>query len=469
MSESLATSRYTFRLALSDRFVLYNTSTGAVLRLEGPDADELSALLSGPPALVAMDALPQPLTARMRRGNFLVDPDEDEVAVIRERYWSARGKAPVVLLITTTMECNLGCYYCYESRSPDALHAADADEIVAIARQRLGRQSKRGLHVDWYGGEPLLNLELLETASLALQAFCASEGVRYHASVVSNGTLWPDDVGAFVRRHRLREVQISFDGMRSNHDKRRRYRAQHRPSDAPSSFDRAVELVDRLLQHTRVDLRFNADPGNAGDFEAFVALAEARGWFEAPFRCVVMPARLQAFSERSSFMRRRELSDAEFEALQDQARGLLPQTAQDDQDTVSGFPFPMTSVCGALASDSAVVGADGLEYRCGLQVGERHRAVGHFGRPGDSRDADEFPDRAWWETFDPTEQPTCSRCSFLPVCWGGCAKRHLDASRIDLDREGRFWRTNLPRMIAAGCGEQAPPGFAFSDADQFRG
>ncbi|MFF2619185.1 hypothetical protein [Kitasatospora sp. NPDC058046] len=65
-------------------------------------------------------------------------------------------------------------------------------------------------------------------------------------------------------------------------------------------------------------------------------------------------------------------------ALEETARSMLPPQARDTQDIVGGFPHPKTSVCGALAEGSAVVGADGLEYRCGLQVGEQHRAVGRL-------------------------------------------------------------------------------------------
>jgi uncharacterized protein len=97
MPASLATSRYTFRLPLRDGFALYNASTGAVMRLGGPDGAELSALLSGPPTILAAESLPAPLAAQMRRNGFLVDPDDDELAVIRERYWAARSNAPVVL------------------------------------------------------------------------------------------------------------------------------------------------------------------------------------------------------------------------------------------------------------------------------------------------------------------------------------------------------------------------------------
>jgi uncharacterized protein len=359
-----------------------------------------------------------------------VDPDFDELAVIKERYAEARGNAPVVLVVTTTMDCNLGCYYCYESRSSEQQRVSDVDELVASAAERLDRGRKTTLHIDWYGGEPLLNVEFLERASYALQELCRELQVVYHASIVSNGTRWPVDVGDFVARHRLREVQISFDGLRENHDRRRRYRAGYR---------RAEDGVDR-------------------------------GWFDGPYRCKLVVAKLSAYSERSAFMRPHELTPERFDQLQATARDLRPPSAQDDQDIVAGFPHPRTSVCGALAPDSAVVGADGLEYRCGLQVGETHRAVGRIrqslpivGQP------QSFADREWWEEFDPTTLPTCSRCSFLPVCWGGCPKRHLDGSRADVDAEGRFWRRNLPGMIAAGLRESIPHDHEFSMAEQFRG
>jgi uncharacterized protein len=467
---ALATSRYTFRIPLPTGYALYNTSTGSVLRIDGADAGDLSALLSGPRTVVGEDTFGAELAGTLRRGGFLLDPEFDEVAEIRGRYWAARDGAPVVLLVTTTMDCNLGCYYCYESRSPDALAVEDADRLVAIARDRLRRQGKRSLHVDWYGGEPLMNLPFLEQASDALQNFCRAEGVTYHASVVSNGTHWPEDVGAFVARHRIRQVQISFDGLADNHNRRRRYRAGYQPADEISSFDKAVALVDRLVRHTRVDLRFNADHGNAGDLRGFIDFARQRGWLDAPFRCVLMVAKLSAYTDRASFLRPHELSAERFEELQALVNAEVPDRSRDHQDIVAGFPHPRTSVCGALADDSAVVGADGLEYRCGLQVGEAGRAVGTFdgGRRLLPIARRQFPDRAWWDEFDPSRLPTCSRCSFLPVCWGGCPKRHLDGTQADRDAEGRYWRINLPRMIADGLHAPLPDDFAFSHLDQFR-
>ncbi len=77
-------------------------------------------------------------------------------------------------------------------------------------------------------------------------------------------------------------------------------------------------------------------------------------------------------------------------------------------------------------------------------------------------------DESWWANFDPTELESCSRCSFLPVCWGGCPKKHLEGDSHALDEQGSYWRSNLPRLVAGAVDEKPLAGFVFDDGDQFR-
>lgn len=243
----LQSSRYNFCVPISDGGILYNARTGASIRLTGSDVIALAEILCGPPRQIALRVLPRPLVIDLRRGGFLVDEAFDELAAIREQYWLARGRTPMVLTLTTTQDCNLGCYYCYESRSRAALNAHHIPAIVNWVRERLSASAKDSIHVDWYGGEPLLNVEFVESASVALQALCVELKVSYSASIISNGTCWPDDLPGFIRRHRIRQVQISFDGLKENHDKRRRYRKGRSPHPSASSFEQAVTVVDQLL------------------------------------------------------------------------------------------------------------------------------------------------------------------------------------------------------------------------------
>ncbi len=459
-------SRFSFAVPLDDGVIVYNSNTGAALQLTGEDASELAAMLTGQISEWRSTDLPEKLLETLCGGGFLVESGTNEVLLVRERYRLARGWTPLVVTLTTTMDCNLGCYYCYEARTADQLHAASIPAIQAWVTERLRRRTDKCLHVDWYGGEPTQNLSFLEEASRALQETCAEEGATYSASIISNGTTWPQDVGSFLTRNRIRQAQISFDGLKESHDRRRRYRRGRAPTPNASSFEIAAALVDELLQWVRVDIRINLDRRNQHELPQFVEFARRRGWFSRKFRAAIQPARLSAFSERSEFMRGYQLGAAEFEELRAQARGSVgPDVLVEESEVPDGYPFPRTSVCAALARDSFVVGADGLTYRCGLQVGETHRAVG---RLKESVSADDFPDAAWWEAFDPTAQPSCSRCSFLPICWGGCPKKHLENDQQALREQSIYWRRNLPRLIAQRFSRSPVPGFTFSEQDQFR-
>jgi uncharacterized protein len=461
--DQFRSSRYNFMIEAEDgRSVLYNARTGSTLLVEGEELAPLAEVMHDPAAITSPDQYPEELLGRLLSGGHLVAGATDELAEIRTAFWQARVESTQILTITTTMECNLGCYYCYETRSGASLRTTDVSSIVdLITAGRRGAEDRRGVHVDWYGGEPLLNLEFLEQASQQLIAYCDRHAIKYDASIISNGTVWPADIPGFIARQRIRQAQISFDGMKANHDKRRRYRKGF--NVGASSFDQAVQVVDELVRCARVDIRFNTDRGNAEDLVPFIDFALARGWFEGDPAAVFQPARVSAYTDRSRFMENHRLSLAEFDKLRQVARERLEGRAKVDESQVpDGFPYPRSYVCAALAVDSSVIGADGLLYRCGLQVGERGRHVGDLaGRQ------DPGPDAAWWDAFDPTAQPNCNRCSFLPICWGGCPKKHLEGDPANLGEQGEYWRANLGRLVLARVGGRPKAG-ALSMADQFR-
>lgn len=463
---SWVSSRYNFAVALTDRVLLYNSNSGAALQLSGEDSTELADLLTKAISEWQPESLPVELREPLFGGGFLVESGTNEVELIRQRYQNARGWTPLVVTLTTTMDCNLGCYYCYESRTRHQLDSTTIPALIDSVRELLRKRADKSLHVDWYGGEPTLNLPFIKEASAALLALCEAEAARYSASIISNGTTWPADVAAFLSHTRIRQVQISFDGMKESHDHRRRYRKGRAPSEGSSSFEIAAALVDRLLDLVRVDIRVNLDRRNQHELTEFVDFARERGWFSRKFRPAIQPARLSAYSERSAFMRDYQLLGDEFEALRRRLRDYSgAEVLIEESEAPDGYPYPRTSVCAALARDSFVVGADGLKYRCGLQVGETHRAVG---RLSGNENSDSFADAQWWESFDPTRQPNCSRCSFLPICLGGCPKKHLEGDIAALEEQSIFWRRNLPRLIAEKFSCRAPPEFAFTEADQFR-
>jgi uncharacterized protein len=428
------------------------------MKLDGNDGVELAKSLCGDYGYVDFDSemFPAQLLEQLISGGFLLVGGVDELLQVRKTYWDAREATPLVITITTTMDCNLGCYYCYESRTKEKIASTNIDRLVASVRESLQISKSSSLHIDWYGGEPLLNFELLVDASFALQALCREMGVSYRASIISNGTYWPDDVVGFIKEHMIRQVQISFDGMEENHNKRRKYRREHRSDAVRSSFQLAVQTVTQLVKCVRVDVRYNMDSKNTQDLIPFIKFSASLGWYSALVPAVFQPARISAYSERANFLRASQLTLEQFDSFRHLARVELNGVAKIEESEVpDGYPFPKTSVCAALAKHSQV-------------IGEKHRAVGVVFHPLLIEPQLIFKDKSWWEMFDPTTQPTCSRCSFLPICGGGCPKKHLEQDVEALKEQGEYWRNNLPSLIARKAGLQIPTGFAFTEKEQFR-
>ncbi|WLA83233.1 SPASM domain-containing protein [Bradyrhizobium elkanii] len=121
----------------------------------------------------------------------------------------------------------------------------------------------------------------------------------------------------------------------------------------------------------------------------------------------------------------------------------------------------------AIPAGGTIAAAGFLQRRrrWGLgRVGERGHALGSISGAGFSATY-----QNWWEDFAPTKMDSCRKCSFLPVCWGGCAKRHFDQNKASQEALSHYWRSSSPNRIAAASGISSDAYRAFTEAEQFRG
>jgi radical SAM protein with 4Fe4S-binding SPASM domain len=95
-------------------------------------------------------------------------------------------------------------------------------------------------------------------------------------------------------------------------------------------------------------------------------------------------------------------------------------------------------------------------YKCGLDVGDNHRAHAALGDDGvvarpaaDGASASLAPDR--WDRFDPFTHNRCSECQYLPVCMGGCPKAQIEHDETQVRRQSEFWENNFDRIIREYC------------------
>jgi uncharacterized protein len=177
------------------------------------------------------------------------------------------------LTLSLTHDCNLDCTYCYGGRKRRASMSREvASRALDLALAHTGRGG--ALQLSFFGGEPLLEWELLVWCALEAEARAAAASVDLLLTVTTNATLLDRPRGEWLAAHRV-SVAASVDGSRESQDLTRRPRGRE---SCGSSFDQALaglhvglELFPRLevvavVDPVNVDLvaagaRFLADEG----------------------------------------------------------------------------------------------------------------------------------------------------------------------------------------------------------------
>jgi uncharacterized protein len=129
--------------------------------------------------------------------------------------------------------CNLRCSYCYNGRKFSRRMSWD----VARAGVELALATPGPAHVSFFGGEPLLSLDLIRQ----VVAFGRERaGKEIHFSVVTNATLLDEATLAELLAERF-NVAVSLDGGREAQDTTRRR------ADGSSSWEAASTNARRLF------------------------------------------------------------------------------------------------------------------------------------------------------------------------------------------------------------------------------
>lgn len=110
--------------------------------------------------------------------------------------------------------CNLSCKYCYEGNKVSSLMNEDTvDNTFVFINNKMAKQNDKHLSIQFHGGEPLLNMEIIKYATESAKQFYPSLSF----SITTNGTLLDEDIVRFFIDNRF-DVSISIDGKEQAHN-----------------------------------------------------------------------------------------------------------------------------------------------------------------------------------------------------------------------------------------------------------
>ena len=111
--------------------------------------------------------------------------------------------------LALTLECNLACRYCYIHKGQKHMSPETAGRIVDFIFQSTPPGEK--IDIGFFGGEPLLEVELIKTIVGMITDHRLYESERVLFSVITNGTLFSDEIAASLKQYNI-TLGISCDG-----------------------------------------------------------------------------------------------------------------------------------------------------------------------------------------------------------------------------------------------------------------
>ena len=140
--------------------------------------------------------------------------------------------------------CNLNCDYCFASQGK--YHGERAVMSFEVGKRALdflveNSGSRRNLEVDFFGGEPLMNFDVVKRLVAYARTIEKEKNKNFRFTLTTNGVLIDDDVIDFANRE-MSNVVLSLDGRREIHDR-------HRVDYAGNgSWERIVPKFQRLVE-----------------------------------------------------------------------------------------------------------------------------------------------------------------------------------------------------------------------------
>ena len=140
--------------------------------------------------------------------------------------------------------CNLNCSYCFASQGK--YHGDRAIMSYEVGKQALNflvenSGSRHNLEVDFFGGEPLMNFQVVKDLVAYARSIEKEKGKNFRFTLTTNGVLVDDDVIEWANRE-CSNVVLSLDGRKEVHD---RFRVDYAGN---GSWERIVPKFQKFVE-----------------------------------------------------------------------------------------------------------------------------------------------------------------------------------------------------------------------------
>lgn len=386
----------TFVLLSNANGLHYNAFNNNFLLLDALKHKEF--VENGPDEIKCMD--PE-LYELLENNGFIIEDDIDELSIVEFRKISTKLDSTLYnIVINTTLDCNLDCWYCYEHKQENSILKDDIVELIENnIKMKYSEIRFKRLMVSFFGGEPLLNIEAVKKILIFCRNFSDLNDIELIADFTTNLTLLSDDLIYFLSNYKCR-FQVTFDGDEKKHNKVRFYK-----KDKTGTYKTILDNIYKIqtgVCNSKVWIRINFDNQTLINFKDILK-------------------DISGLDRKRNFLIIRKVWQLKPNSIEKNYILSALDSAIKLGFHIDNYSLPRTSLCFAERLNEVLINYDGRVFKCSTYdcfddtnaegVIDRNTGIVHWNTSKLAKKMiRKTPER-------------CIQCKLFPVCLGPCSRK----------------------------------------------
>lgn len=290
---------------------------------------------------------------------------------LREKIVDCLDSSYLNLIILPTEKCNFRCTYCYEDFEKGRLKKETAIGIKKLIEKRISDLSE--LEISWFGGEPLLEKEIiLEISNFALKKSKSVSSCIYRGDITTNAFLLNIELFKQLYEANIRFFQISLDGDEHLHNLTRRH--ANKSGTFNTIWENLLRMKETKLNFT-VLLRVHFSAATVNDLDVLVRQIDES--FGGDLRFKVKFKNIEKLGGVNDYMIK-PLSDKEILNHKKKLESMVKH-----KENLYIEPDNEPYICYAARANSLVIRSDGSLAKCTVGLNDPINSIGYINDAGE--------------------------------------------------------------------------------------
>lgn len=404
MNKKYKLMKYFVLTELNEGIVLYNSLNGSLLYIDEQNYIDIVKTIYTTKEITT-EIFEQPeLFNRLYESQFIIDNciNETELAnlIFLEKY---KANTTLKLLLYVTNDCNFSCVYCPQVHTKLYMTRETMDNVVFATEDLIKANNYESISISWFGGEPLLNLDIIEYGMTAFMKIASEYNLKLYSGITTNGYLLNNKTIRKLFDCKVLDYQITLDGKEENHNKNRMLKNNNGTWKIIWSNLKEMQKFDNNFN---VIIRINTNIDNLEDVSTLVNMVDDT--FDKRFSTKIQPiVNMGNYNLKTNYC-----SPTESQIIQLSLYDYMSnQNKQDKTLDLSIEPFGL--MCNCSDPNYFVIKEDGKVCKCELKVDDVKNIYGTI-----KNGKFEIDSLKLTPYIVPRYNTECTECRLYPLCFG---------------------------------------------------